>query len=102
MISWSLLGILPCTLYGKRLESAGSWLYCTRVFDRRYRRAPGNGVLYPVAGEQVALFYFLNLITSQVDRGAVFTVAGCGGGGDDRLGAGEHVTNGELTVACSE
>ena len=55
-----------------------------------------DGVLYPVAGEQVALFYFLNLVTSQVDRGAVFTVAGCSGGGDDRLGAGEHVTNGGI------
>ena len=56
----------------------------------------GNGVLHPVAGEQVALFYFLNLVTSQVDRGAVSTVGGCSGGGDDRLGAGEHVTNGGI------
>ena len=53
-----------------------------------------DSVLYPVAGEQVALFYFLNLVTSQVDRGAVLTVAGCSGGGDNRLGAGEHVTHG--------
>ena len=53
-----------------------------------------DSVLYPVAGEQVALFYFLNLVTSQVDGGAVSTVRGCSGGGDDRLGAGEHVTNG--------
>ena len=53
-----------------------------------------DSVLYPVAGEQVALFYFLNLVTSQVDRGAVLTVAGCSGGGDNRLGSGEHVTDG--------
>ena len=53
-----------------------------------------NGVLHPVAGEQVALLHLLNLVTGQVDRGAVFTVAGCSGGGDDRLGAGEHVTDG--------
>ena len=55
-----------------------------------------DGVLHPVAGEQVALLHFLNLVTRQVDRGAVLTVAGCSGGGDDRLGAGEHVTNGGI------
>ena len=53
-----------------------------------------DGVLHPVAGEQVTLLYLLNLVTSQVDRGAVLTVGGCSGGGDDRLGAGEHVTDG--------
>ena len=55
-----------------------------------------DSVLHPVSGEQVALFYFLNLVTSQVDRGAVLTVAGRSGGGDDRLGAREHVTNGGI------
>ena len=54
----------------------------------------GNGILYPVAGEQVALLHLHNLLTGQEDGVAVFTVAGCSGGGDDRLGAGEHVTNG--------
>ena len=53
-----------------------------------------DGVLHPVAGEQVTLLYLLNLVTSQVDRGAVLTIGGCSGGGDDRLGAGEHVTDG--------
>ena len=53
-----------------------------------------DGVLHPVAGEQVALLYLLDLVARQVDGGAVFTIVGGSGGGDDRLGAGEHVTDG--------
>ena len=71
MISRSLLGILPCTLYGKKLESEGSWLYLHLGFLVTSAERTGNGILYPVAGEQVALLHLHNLLTGQEDGVAV-------------------------------